>query len=153
MVNRIEVNTERCTGCRICELICSFTHEMELNPARSRIRVTIDEDMGVNVPVFCHQCEDMRCIHECPNSAITANLEYGTTDISNERCNGCGVCVEVCSRTTAIFLDPIKGTVRTCDFCKGSPQCVKWCPTQALSLKSCSVESRVDVSGPSDGKR
>ena len=31
-------NTDRCTGCGLCELICSLVHTETCNPARSKFR-------------------------------------------------------------------------------------------------------------------
>ena len=47
---RIQVNLEKCTGCRICELICSMTRHGESNPKRSRIHVFKLERFFVDVP-------------------------------------------------------------------------------------------------------
>jgi Fe-S-cluster-containing hydrogenase component 2 len=130
---KIEVNPDRCTGCRICELICAFSHEKELNPARSRIRVKIDEERGLSIPHVCNQCEDPSCAQICPNSALTQNLEFATIEVNDEECDACGLCLTACEQSS-IFLDQSRGVATACDLCKGDPQCTKWCPTQALSL-------------------
>jgi len=33
------IDYEKCTGCRLCELVCSVMHDGVSNPARSRIKV------------------------------------------------------------------------------------------------------------------
>ena len=35
----IRFNSEKCTGCRVCQLICSFTFSQEFNPDLSHIRI------------------------------------------------------------------------------------------------------------------
>ena len=35
----IDIDTRRCTGCLICQLVCSFTYTGRFNPARARIAV------------------------------------------------------------------------------------------------------------------
>ena len=59
------------------------------------------------------------------------------------RCIGCGSCAEACAgqRTGVIHID--SATERPqgiCTLCGGDPQCVKWCPFEALSY----VEVRAD---------
>jgi len=36
MGKMLYVDIEKCTGCRLCELACSFRHYDEYNPAKSR---------------------------------------------------------------------------------------------------------------------
>ncbi|HIW77433.1 MULTISPECIES: ATP-binding protein [Gordonibacter] len=48
-------------------------------------------------------------------------------------CRGCGACVDQCDRDNLTIVDgravPREGYV-----CVGCRDCVKWCPTRALSL-------------------
>ena len=39
MAKMLYVDHEKCTGCRLCELVCAVYHDGVSNPARSRIRV------------------------------------------------------------------------------------------------------------------
>jgi ferredoxin len=54
IIKQIKVDVSKCTGCRGCELACSAFHATpkysSINPARSRIRVTVDELRDVYVP-------------------------------------------------------------------------------------------------------
>ena len=45
------INPEKCTGCRLCELVCAVKHDGVSNPARSRIRVMKWEMDGVYIPM------------------------------------------------------------------------------------------------------
>ena len=38
----ISINKETCTGCRICEIVCSLSHERVINPEKSRIYIRPD---------------------------------------------------------------------------------------------------------------
>ncbi len=38
-MSKIKVNSNKCTGCMICELVCSIAKNEEVNPKRARIRV------------------------------------------------------------------------------------------------------------------
>ncbi|TAN62337.1 MAG: (Fe-S)-binding protein, partial [Magnetospirillum sp.] len=39
MQRSLLLKPEKCTGCRQCEMACSFEKERVFNPAKSRIRV------------------------------------------------------------------------------------------------------------------
>ena len=57
-----------------------------------------------------------------------------------DKCNGCGWCIEACDYG-AIMLHPETKVVHVCDLCKdeGEPQCIKWCPEEALTLVTSDV--------------
>ena len=44
------VDVDKCTGCKVCEMVCSLHHEKEVNPIKSRIHVISWEDEGVDIP-------------------------------------------------------------------------------------------------------
>ena len=123
---------DRCTGCALCELICSLVHTKTCNPARSRIRVVTLEQKGV-VQRFCQQCEDAACIAACPVSAITNNEALGTIEIDGELCIMCEDCIAACP-FKAIYQDGIDEKIIACDLCEGDPQCVTYCETKAIEF-------------------
>jgi len=41
------INYEKCTGCRLCELVCAVMHDGISNPTRSRINVMKWESEGL----------------------------------------------------------------------------------------------------------
>lgn len=131
MAKALVVDYEKCTGCRLCELVCSVKHTGSSNPARSRIRIAKWETEGITVPVVCHQCEDAPCIAVCPTSGRSRDSDLHRTDINYDRCIGCKTCVAVCPFGASSF-DPVSKQVITCDLCDGDPMCVKFCATGAL---------------------
>ena len=61
--------------------------------------------------------------------------------VDKDKCNGCGWCIEACDYG-AIMLHPETKTVYVCDLCKDKPdgpQCVKWCPEEALTVVTSDV--------------
>jgi Fe-S-cluster-containing hydrogenase component 2 len=67
----IIVDAEECTGCRVCELICSLTKQKEFNPAKSHIRVMNHDDFGVYIPVLKTECDFCgKCVELCPVQAL-----------------------------------------------------------------------------------
>ena len=60
--------------------------------------------------------------------------------VDDDKCNGCGWCIEACDYG-AIMLHPETKVVYVCDTCKeqGKPQCVEWCPEEALDFVTADV--------------
>ena len=131
MVKFIFSDTDRCTGCGLCEIICSWHKEGVFNPLKSRIRTV---RLGfADIAAACRMCEDPPCVPQCPSRALTQR-EDGVIEVDEERCDGCGWCAEVCPYG-AINIHP-KKTALICDMCGGDPECIKACPTDALILVS-----------------
>ena len=126
---------EKCTGCRMCEVICSFRDGV-VNPRRSRIRVIRASD-GDELPTVCYQCGRPKCAEACPTGAIVRGLE--TIKIITQKCTGCALCVAACP-FGAIHIDPT-GLAIACDLCGGLPRCVDQCPTRVLKLQTIDTES------------
>jgi len=125
------VDVTKCTGCRICELVCSLSHEGECNPLKSRIRVFKIEDEGIDLPCVCQHCETPLCRDVCPVDAIRRNPDTGAVIIKEELCVGCRACSLVCPYG-AITMDVSRKVMLKCDLCDGDPKCVKFCLTKAL---------------------
>jgi len=132
---RLEINAEKCTGCRICENFCSFHHERAVWPERSRITIVAQGDEGPFTPNVCRQCEDAPCAAACPVEAITLNEITGAWVVDAEECIACGACVEACPYG-AIFLDEELGVALKCDLCGGEPECAAMCPTGAIWVRT-----------------
>lgn len=131
MKKHLQVDLDKCSGCRTCEMVCSLTHSGECNPLKSRIRVTRMKLKGVMIPVFCRQCVNPPCAENCPVGAIYRDENTGLVIIDYDACIGCKICVEYCP-FGAITLDPETEQVIKCDLCGGDPQCVKYCIEEAL---------------------
>jgi Fe-S-cluster-containing hydrogenase component 2 len=133
-MERIMLEPTRCTGCRVCEAICSLVHEGEFNPTKSRIKVvrTIENSILYSIPVFCLQCEEASCAAVCPVHVITRNSK-GALIVDGEKCIGCKLC-EIACPVGAIVVNAQNGVSLKCDLCEGQegPQCVQYCYAQAL---------------------
>ncbi|MGA3191830.1 MAG: 4Fe-4S dicluster domain-containing protein [Candidatus Bathyarchaeia archaeon] len=130
-MKRILVNVDRCSGCRLCELACSFTHEKRFGPSASRVTVMKEDGLGFDLPVICWHCDHCKPAESCLANALERNAE-GLICVDEEKCTGCGNCVELCP-SGAIKLHPNKHTPLLCDQCDGRPLCVEKCPTKALT--------------------
>ncbi|MDP6178469.1 MAG: 4Fe-4S dicluster domain-containing protein [Desulfatiglandales bacterium] len=127
----IVVEPDKCTGCKVCEMICSLHHEDEINPIKSRIHITSWEEDGIDIPMVCQQCEDPPCRAVCPTSAIYLYSQTGAMLIDEEKCIGCRMCINACPFGAPIVLPETRKVVK-CDLCSGEPQCVEFCEPKAI---------------------
>jgi len=128
----VSADPDKCVGCCVCEYACSFEKEKAFNPVKSRIRVVRLAPV-INMSVTCRLCEDAPCVTACPREALTQSKETGVIMVDQDKCNGCGWCIEACDYG-AIMLHPDKKVVFVCDLCEGDPKCVEWCPEEALDF-------------------
>ncbi|MFH1003707.1 MAG: 4Fe-4S dicluster domain-containing protein [Chloroflexota bacterium] len=72
MDKTIMVEGKLCTGCRICELVCSVTKQGVYNPGQSYIQVLTNGDLGVYLPALKTDCDLCgRCVEWCPTQALS----------------------------------------------------------------------------------
>ena len=126
------VEPERCSGCRICEAVCSLHQERVFNPERARIHVVKWDNAGVYIPMICQQCETPFCETVCPVRAIHRKDDTGALIIDYNLCVGCKLCVTFCP-FGGVGID-IEGKIIKCDLCNGDPQCAKNCEPEALKF-------------------
>ena len=107
-------------------------HEKAYNPTKSRIRV-VRLNPFVNMAIACRLCEDPQCVIACPREALLQSEETGVIMVDEGMCNGCAWCVEACD-FGSIQLHPERRIAFLCDLCEGEPQCVEWCPEEALDF-------------------
>ncbi|MEW6556552.1 MAG: 4Fe-4S dicluster domain-containing protein [Elusimicrobiota bacterium] len=127
----LNIDVTKCSGCRMCELACSFIKEKKIVPNLARINVVADFGKGLSIPIVCMQCENAPCINICPTKALSKNFVTGAVIVSNKKCIGCKLCTTVCPYGAIVFI-PEKKYVVKCDLCDGEPTCVKFCCTGAL---------------------
>ena len=84
------------------------------------------------MPYVCTQCAEAWCMQACPVDAISVDKSTGAKIVSASLCVGCKVCTIACPFGTINYnIDTTK--VDKCDLCGGDPDCVKACPTPALT--------------------
>ena len=135
MAKALYIDYEKCTGCRLCELVCAVKHYGISNPARARIKVMKWEQEGVYVPMSCQQCQDAPCQNICPAKAISRDDEMSRVMVDYDKCIGCRLCVAVCP-FGAMSFNVIDKQVLKCDLCDGDPQCVRFCDRKAVDFVS-----------------
>lgn len=134
VVKALMISSEKCIGCKSCELICSWSKTNEFNPAHSAVKVIAFDEGRISMPVMCTQCIDAYCVKVCPVGA-TAKDENGTVFLDEKKCIGCKMCMSVCPLGN-ISYHSVKKKVIKCDLCEGDPNCAKICPSAAIQYKA-----------------
>jgi carbon-monoxide dehydrogenase iron sulfur subunit len=128
---------KNCMACKSCELACALRHSKsgDINAAicenpRPLSRLTIEQGDGKLHLITCQHCKRPKCVEACQANAIEKN-DDSTVTIKNERCIGCGECVEACP-FGAIQIHGHEAV--KCDLCEGAVElsCVLACQCGAL---------------------
>jgi electron transport protein HydN len=158
----VQSDTEKCIGCRTCEIACAVAHgESKTGAAGAepgvfipRLFVIVTQDLSA--PVQCHHCVDAPCSNVCQMAAISR--VNGRTVVDTGRCVGCKLCLMACPFGAIEFVPLPAGTrpifpgeaekpeewarrrlqrASNCDLCvhrAQGPACVETCPEKALEL-------------------
>jgi anaerobic carbon-monoxide dehydrogenase iron sulfur subunit len=71
MENVLIADADKCTGCKVCELVCSMTKFEEFNPGKSYIKIIQNRPLGVNIPTVSAGCDSCgKCVEWCFDRAI-----------------------------------------------------------------------------------
>lgn len=136
IVKEIVVDVNKCTGCRACEMACSAFHAKpkysSINPARSRIRVVVDELNDEYVPIRAGDYTPSEC-----------NGRHIYT-IDGKQYSECSFCGASCP-SRDYFIEPDSGLPLKCDMCESvppldEPMCVQVCEADALTYVEREVE-------------
>jgi TPP-dependent indolepyruvate ferredoxin oxidoreductase alpha subunit len=137
----INCNTDKCTGCEICEYACSAVKEKVFNPTKSRIR-TLRLNVLSNMAITCRACKDAPCVSACPKDALSQSKETHVVNVDEAKCDGCSWCICACEYG-AVTLHPNSRKAMVCDTCNGEPKCIEFCPESALTLSGNSKDKVV----------
>jgi len=130
VLKHIKVDLDKCIGCRACEMACSAFHARprfsSTNPARSRIRVVIDEKNDMYVPIRAGDYTPAEC---------TGRHKYTINGKEYNECSFCGVSCP----SRDYFLEPDSGLPLKCDMCEEDPTleepwCVQVCRCDCLTF-------------------
>ena len=121
----------RCSGCSMCELVCSLNKTGTVSPSLARIKVMFSESDFTFRPIICRHCTNAPCEAACPVSgAMVQDANTGAWAIDEAHCIACLACVEACP-FGAIRVGPNREILK-CDLCGGDPLCVQHCPPRPL---------------------
>jgi carbon-monoxide dehydrogenase iron sulfur subunit len=131
-LHALRIDPALCTGCKQCELACSWVQVGAFQPAKSLIRVHIFDEQASYAPYTCFQCDEAWCMQACPVNAIDVDEATGAKVVLDEVCVGCKLCVIACPFGT-MFYDKQSDAAVKCDLCAGDPACAHACPTDAIA--------------------
>jgi len=126
---------ERCTGCRFCEMACSYKHFGVISFRKSNLRIVFDGERLEFEAVNCQHCVEPVCVAACPSEALSKDEETGWVRINPLKCIGCKTCVYICPLSAPWFDEDLNVAVK-CDFCDGDPMCAKYCSPGAIRVVS-----------------
>jgi len=119
---RIKVIKEKCSGCHLCEMVCSLFHLGIIHTGKSAIRIQKDDlDTSLNTPFLCRQCKEMKCLNREEGRLAQERKKFIW---SHQRAKQCPF-----DALTTLGKDAYH-----CDLCLGNPQCIKVCTSGALTL-------------------
>ena len=125
----------KCTGCRLCELMCVLEKEGACGQSLARLKLIETDTLEVYDAKICRQCDEPECQEVCPDEAISRNPSTGALELDQELCTGCELCLQACSYG-AIFWNANRQVALKCDLCEGKPVCVSSCPKLALLFQA-----------------
>ncbi len=132
------VDMRKCIGCQACTVSCSMENLPPLGQFRTTVlQYEIDQtdksvpSAMVSLPRLCNHCDNPPCVPVCPVQATFQRTD-GIVLVDNERCVGCGYCVQACPYD-ARFINHETQTADKCTFCEHRlavgllPACVESC--------------------------
>jgi tetrathionate reductase subunit B len=157
------VDLNRCIGCKACSVACKTEFDVRLGVFRASVKElesgSYPNTKRTFLPWLCNHCDTPICIKDCPVDEMDAVFTWadGTEEkykkratykrpdgpvlIDQDRCVGCGACVDLCPYNVR-YQDPVRegevgGIADKCTLCvhrldKGLvPACVNTCQADA----------------------
>lgn len=157
------VDIRKCVGCYSCQVSCKMENSVPMIGFNSKVdmvdRGNYPEAERIFIPKLCNHCEKPPCTEACPVDPIDAKFKGikfkkratyqrpdGAVLVDNERCIGCGQCIEECPYGARYFNPHLKpGSadrvgeqgIGKCTFCAHriyaglEPACVRNCVGKA----------------------
>jgi carbon-monoxide dehydrogenase iron sulfur subunit len=140
------ISTEKCLGCRSCELACAVEHSQSRDLIKAieedslpQYRLEVETAGDLTLPLQCRHCEDAPCVAVCPTHALEKLSPDSPVSLREDLCIGCKWCILVCP-FGVIKLRRDRKAIIKCDLCQQrteegrEPACVEACPTGALTF-------------------
>ena len=125
-MKKLTTDPTKCTGCGICENVCSKAFYKVEDREKSAIRITANENGGYSIAV-CDQCGV--CKEMCQIMALKT-ADNGVVQLNKKICVGCLVCVGECLRDYMFYNDELPTPFK----CIACGLCAARCPSGALAI-------------------
>lgn len=136
-------DADNCIGCRTCQIACKDRNGLEVGELYRRVSTfetgSFPTPRMYNYASTCNHCAMPACMANCSAGAISKDADTGIVLIDEEKCTGCGACVESCPYGVPVMIES-KGIAGKCDTCKsirdagGNPTCVDACIARVLDF-------------------
>lgn len=101
------IDLHRCIGCHACAVSCRVANNLPEHTWYCHVETkggdTVDSAGGSYpnntmdfYPVNCMHCDNPACLPACPQGAISKEEGSGIVLQDQEKCIGCGLCIEAC---------------------------------------------------------
>jgi len=125
-LKKLATDSGKCTGCGICEDVCSKAFYKVADREKSAIRITACDDGAFSIAV-CDQCGV--CKEMCQTMALKT-ASNGVVQLNKKICVGCLVCVGECLRDYMFYNDELPTPFK----CIACGLCAAQCPAGALKI-------------------
>ncbi len=100
------IDLHQCVGCGSCALACKAENNTQARADGQsfnwadfimKTEGQFPDVTYTQMPVLCNHCTDAACVDECPvEPKAIFKTEDGITIFNQERCIGCGACLDAC---------------------------------------------------------
>ena len=121
------IDSQRCTGCKTCELACKDYKDLTPDVSFRRIyeycgggwkqegEAWTQDVFSYYLSISCNHCEDPACAKVCPSGAMHKR-EDGFVVVNQDVCIGCKYCSMACPYGAPQY-NEAKGRMTKCDGC------------------------------------
>ena len=145
------IDTDKCTGCKTCQLSCKDNKNLSESVNYRRIYEYVGGDWQADgqawtqnvfsyyLSISCNHCDEPACVKACPSGAMHKRAQDGLVVINEDVCIGCKYCSMACPYDAPQY-NAKKGHMTKCDGCHErveqglQPICVGSCPLRALEF-------------------
>ena len=125
-LKKLAAESQKCTGCGVCETVCSKALNKAEDKEKSAVRILADDNGGYTISV-CDQCGV--CMDMCSVMALKKD-NNDVVRLDKKSCVDCLICVGECLRGFMRYHDDLPAPFK----CIACGLCAAQCPGGALAI-------------------